>query len=465
MTMDDIEQFDAIVVGTGQAGKPLARRLAGSGRRTAIVERGRVGGTCVIRGCSPTKTMIAIARVAHLARRAGDYGVEVGVVSVDLSVVRSRKRRIVDTFSADSLESLEEPEGLELIRGEASFSGRLELDVTADDGVGVRRIGAPEIFLNVGLHPTVPPIDGLEEVDWLDSESIMELGEVPAHLVVLGGGFIGLEFGQMFRRFGADVTIVEMAPRLAMREDDDVSEAIREIFEQDGIRVLTDTKVTRVNSAQTGVRLSLEGGEVTGIEGSHLLVAVGRSPNTDGLNLEATGLAPDDAGYVEVNDRCETAVEGIWALGDVTGAPPFTHISYDDYRIVRDNLLGEGAASRKGRLVPYTAFIDPQLGRVGMTEKEAREAGHDVRIAKIPMRHVARAIEMDETRGFMKAVVDADSDQILGAAILGVEGGEVATVLQVAMMGELPWTAIRDAAISHPTLAESLNNLFMTLDD
>lgn len=462
--MDDIQQFDAIVVGSGQAGKPLARRLAGSGRHTAIIERGRVGGTCVIAGCSPTKTMIASARVAHLVRRAGDYGVEVGRVSIDLSVVRERKRGIVDAFSADSLESLEEPHGLELIRGEASFSGRHELDVTDDGGV-VRRLGAPEIFLNVGLRPTVPPIEGLDQVDWLDSESVMELADVPEHLVVMGGGFIGLEFGQMFRRFGADVTIVEMAPRLAMREDEDVSEAIRDILEEDGIRVLTETKVTGAARGPAGVRLSLDNLAVTEIEGSHLLVAVGRSPVTDALNLEATGLAANEAGYIEVNDRCETKVEGIWALGDVTGSPPFTHISYDDYRIVRDNLLGEGGASRDGRLVPYTAFIDPQLGRVGMTEREAREAGHDVRVAKIPMRHVARAIEMDETRGLMKAVVDAESDRILGAAILGVEGGEVATVLQVAMMGDLPWTALRDTAISHPTLSESLNNLFMTLDD
>lgn len=463
--MKSIERFDAIVVGTGQAGKPLARRLAGSGRRTAIIERGRVGGTCVIAGCSPTKTMIASARVAYLARRAGEYGVSTGDVSVDLAVVRRRKREIVDKFSSDSLESLVEPENLELIRGEASFRGPLELDVAAGDG-GRRRLGAKEIYLNVGLRPAVPPIDGLDEADWLDSESIMELGEVPEHLVVLGGGFIGLEFGQMFRRFGADVTIVEMAPRLAMREDEDVSEAIREILEDDGIDVHTGTKVTAVRRTEPGLSLDLDGdSDRPSVAGSHLLVAVGRSPDTGPLNLEAAGLSADDDGYIPVNDRCETEVDGIWALGDVTGAPPFTHISYDDYRIVRDNVLGAGGATRKGRLIPYTAFIDPQLGRVGMTEKEAREAGHEIRVAKIPMRHVARAIEMDETRGFMKAVVDADTDRILGAAILGVEGGEVATVLQVAMMGDLPWTALRDAAISHPTLAESLNNLFVTLED
>ena len=463
--MTQFETFDAIVIGTGQAGKPLASDLAEAGLRTAIVERDRVGGTCVVRGCTPTKTMWASARVAHLARRAADYGVEVGDIAVDMEAVRRRKRGIVDDWVAGSRRGLEEREGLELVFGDARFTGERELEVELADG-GSRRLRAERVFVNTGARPAVPPVDGLEEVSFLDSTSVMELGEVPGHLLVLGGGFIGLEFAQMFRRFGAEVTVIERGPRLAEREDGDVSEALREIFEQDGIRVLTDAEARAAEPADGGgVVLRVDGadGEET-LAGTHLLVAAGRRPNTDGLGLEDTGVATDGRGHVEVNGRLETTADGIWALGDVTGRPPFTHTSYDDYRIVRDNLL-EGKDRTDGdRILTYTVFTDPQLGRVGMTEGEAREGGREVRVAKLPMRRVARAIEMDETRGFMKAVVDAGTDRILGAAVLGVEGGETAMALKVAMLGDLPYTALREAVLAHPTLAESLNNLFMTLD-
>jgi pyruvate/2-oxoglutarate dehydrogenase complex dihydrolipoamide dehydrogenase (E3) component len=294
----------------------------------------------------------------------------------------------------------------------------------------------------------------------------MELSDVPDHLVVLGGGFIGLEFGQMFRRFGAEVTIVEQGDRLAGREDEDVSEALTEILEEDGIRVLTGTEAASVARRDGGgVEVRVDGPEgEAAIEGSHLLVAAGRRPNTDVLDLEATGLATDDRGYLPVNERLETDAEGIWALGDVTGGPPFTHTSYDDYRVVKANLLEGRDRTVDDRVLTYTVFTDPQLGRVGLTEREAREAGREPRVARLPMERVARAIEMDETRGFMKAVVDPETDRILGAAVLGVEGGEVAMALKIAMMGDLPYTALRDAVLAHPTLAESLNNLFMTLD-
>lgn len=466
-----IETFDAIVIGTGQAGKPLARDLAEAGHRTAIVERDRVGGTCVVRGCTPSKTMWASARVAHLARRAGDYGVGVGDVGVDMETVRRRKRDIVDDWVESSRRGLEEREGLELIVGDARFTGERAVQVELQEG-GARRLSADRVFLNTGARPVVPPIPGLDEVDFLDSTSVMELGEVPDHLLVLGGGLIGLEFGQMFRRFGADVTVVERAPRLADGEDQDVSEALREIFEQDGIRVLTGTEARAVEPAGSataeldgGVRLRVErpdGAEE--LVGSRLLVAAGRRPNSDGLGLEAAGVATDDRGHVRVNGRLETSADGVWALGDVTGRPPFTHTSYDDYRIVRDNLLQGADRTDEDRILTYTVFTDPQLGRVGPTEREARERGRDVRVARLPMSGVARAVEMDETRGFMKAVVDADTDRILGAAVLGVEGGEVVSALKVAMMGGLPYTALREAVLPHPTLAESLNNLFMTLD-
>ncbi len=460
---DSPERFDDLVIGTGQAGKPLAGALAEAGRRVGIVERDRVGGTCVVRGCTPSKTMVASARVAHLARRSSDYGVRTGSVSVDMEAVRRRKREIVDDFVRGSLKGLERHETLELIEGDAAFTGPREISVRLEGG-GSRTLTAERIFLNSGARPASAPIPGLDEVDFLDSTSIMELAEVPDHLLVLGGGFVGLEFAQMYRRFGAHVTVVESGPRLAGREDEDVSEAVEEILRDDGITVRASAEAKRVRESGAEVHLTLEtedGAEE--LRGSHLLVAVGRVPNTDTLDPAAAGLATDDRGYVPVNERCETNVEGVWALGDVSGAPPFTHVAYDDYRVVRANLL-DGEERTRDRILPYTVFIDPPLGRVGLTENGAREKGHRVRVARLPMSRVARALETDETRGLMKVVVDAETDRILGAAILGIEGGEVATVVQVAMMGDLPYTALRDAVISHPLVSESLNTLFMEMD-
>lgn len=462
--MSDPERIDALVIGTGQGGRPLAADLAEAGRETVIIERGRVGGTCVVRGCTPTKTMVASARVAYLARRAGDYGVATGSVSVDMKAVRRRKREIVDSWTEGSRKGLERHEDLELVMGEARFASPSEVVVELREG-GHRRFRAKQILINTGARPTTPPIAGLEEVPYLDSTSIMELSRIPEHLLILGGGFIGLEFGQMFRRFGSEVTIVDRGDRLVDREDEDVSEAIRDIFEEDGIRVLTNAEAVATRTVDGGVGVEIRGAEgEEELEGSHLLVAVGRTPNSDALALENAGLATDARGHIPVDGGGATEVEGIWALGDITGGPPFTHTSYDDYRVIRTNLLEGGEADRSKRILPYTVFMDPQLGRVGMTEREAREAGKDVRVAKLPMSRVARAIEVDETRGFMKALVDAETDRILGAAVLGIEGGEVASAIQIAMMGDLPYTALRDAMIAHPTLAESLNNLFMTLD-
>lgn len=463
--MPNHESYDAVVIGTGQAGKPLAAALAQAGWKTAIIERDRVGGTCIINGCTPTKTMIASARVAYLARRAADFGVRTDAVRVDLPAVRKRKRDIVDQWSAGSRKGLERHEYLELILGHARFGSRHEIIVQLNEG-GKRALRAHRIFINVGTRPAIPPIEGLDTVGFLDSTSVMELDAVPEHLIVLGGGLIGVEFAQMFRRFGAAVTVVEMEPRLMMTEDEDVSEAVREILMEDGVEILLDTNAERVSQrVEGGVALRVRGPEgERRIHGSQLLVAVGRTPNSDSLDTGAAGLELDGSGYIPVNERLETNVPGIYALGDVTGGPPFTHIAYDDFRVVRANLLEEGNATTRGRQVPYTVFIDPQLGRVGLTERQAREQGRNVRLAKLPMSRVARAIEMDETRGFMKAVVDADTDRILGAAILGVEGGEVVAVLQAAMLGDLPYTALKDAVFAHPTLSESLNNLFMAMD-
>lgn len=457
-----VEKLDAIIIGTGQGGKPLAGALAEAGWRAAIIERDRVGGTCVVRGCTPTKTMLASARIAHLAGRAGDYGVRTGDVSTDLEVVRRRKRDIVDSWSAGSERGMTRHDTLELIKGTARFSAPRTVEVDLNEG-GTRQLTAEHVFINVGVRPRVPTIPGLDTVEYLDSTTIMELGAVPDHLVVLGGGFVALEFGQMFRRFGAEVTVVGRG-RLASREDEDISEAIEEIFRGEGIEVVTSAEVRSVAPTSAGVELAVDvGGVERHIDGSHLFVAAGVVPNSDLLDAGSAGIALDERGNIVVNDRCETSAEGVWALGDVTGAPAFTHVSYDDYRVIRKNVLEGGDASRAGRTVPYVLFTDPQLGRVGLSERQAAETGRSVRVAKLPMTRVARAIETDETRGFMKAVVDADTHEILGAAVLGIEGGEVVTVLQMAMMGGLPWTVLRDAVIAHPTLSESLNNLFMTL--
>src|SRR5215203_3548012 len=463
--MATTQHYDAVVIGAGQAGVPLATTLAKAGRKTALVEREHVGGTCINEGCTPTKTMVASARVAYFDRRSADYGVSNGQVTVDMVKVRRRKRGIVESFRAGGERRLHDA-GVELIMGEARFAGPKELEVRLNDGGETVRLTADNIFINTGARPANPPVEGLDGVPTLNSTTIMELDEVPDHLLVLGGSYVGLEFAQMFRRFGSRVTVVQRGKQLMSREDTDVAEAVAEIMRQDGIEVLLGTQTqgaAQGNDGKIRLRVSTPEGERT-LEGSHLLVAAGRPPNTDRLNLDAAGIETDKRGQIKVNERLETNVEGVWALGDVKGGPAFTHISYDDFRIIRTNLLKGGNATITNRKVPHTVFIDPQLGRAGLSEQEARQQGLNIRVAKIPMSYVARAIEVDETRGFMKAVVDADTDQVLGCAILGVEGGEIAAMLQIAMMGEVPYTILRDTVFSHPTLSESLNTLFAAME-
>jgi len=455
--------YNAIIIGAGQGGGPLSTALAKAGRRTALIEQDQVGGTCINYGCTPTKTMVASARVAWLARRGADYGVQTGPIAVDQTVVRERKRKIVESFRAGSEKRIESAKGLDLIRGSATFTGPRNLRVTCVDG-SEQELAADLIFIDTGTRNSTPKIDGLADVPYLDSTSIMELDETPDHLIVLGGGYIGLEFAQMFRRFGSAVTVIQRGSHLLAREDDDIADAMRQILEEDGIDI-------RLNAEASSVRKTDDGVEVTvssksgdhAINGSHLLVAIGRAPNTDDLNLSAAGVETNEKGFVTVNERLETNVPGIYALGDVNSGPQFTHISYDDFRVIRDNLLKGGNRTTRDRPVPYCVFTDPELGRIGLTERQAREQGRKIRVAKMKMSSVARAREMDETRGLMKVLVDRETDLILGGAILGVWGGEIMTQLQLAMMGKLTCRDLSDAVFAHPTLGESLNNLLSSL--
>ena len=460
MASVDSKNFDAIVIGSGQGGTPLCQALAGAGMRTAIVEREHVGGTCINEGCTPTKTMVASARVAYLARRGADYGVHTGELKIDLAKVRERKRAIVESFRSGSQSRMEKTKNLELIFGQAEFTGPQAILVRKKDG-GQLTLTGDKIFINAGCRPAAPKIAGLDEAAYLNSASIMELDSVPEHLLVIGGGYIGLEFGQMFRRFGSRVTIVQSGAQLLAGEDPDVAEGVLQILREDGVEVLLKSKGVRAAKVAGGIEVTVENdGGLRKISGSHLLVAAGRISNADSLNVKAAEIATDKKGFIQVNDRLETNVADVFALGDIKGGPAFTHISYDDFRIIRTNVIEKGSASIAGRLLPYTVFIDPQLGRVGMGETEAHAAGRKIRVAKMPMSYVARALEVDESRGFMKVVVDAENSQLLGAAILGIEGGEIMSQIQLAMMGKLPYTVLKDAVFAHPTLAESLNNLF-----
>ena len=397
-----MDHYDAIVIGAGQAGTPLSIAFAEAGRKTAIVESQHVGGTCINVGCTPTKTMVASARIAYLARRAADYGIRCGAVSVDLGQVHRRKQAIVDDFRAGAQRRLEAAKNVELLFGVAHFTGPKVVEVRLIAG-GIRTLTADNIFINTGARPARPAITGLNSVRTLDSTSIMELQEVPEHLLILGGGYIGLEFGQMFHRFGSTVTIIQRDKQLLGREDPDVAAEVCKLLEDDGIEILLETDSVGVHASAADVGLDLRGsaGKRT-ITGSHLLLAVGRLPNSERLNLAAAGAKVDARGFIPVDDRRADVVAGIYALGDVKGGPAFTHISYDDYRIIRNNLLRGGQSSTKDRLVPYTVYIDPQLGRVGLTEQEARAQGRAIRVAKIPFPGSPTCGEQPEPHGFIK---------------------------------------------------------------
>ena len=474
------KSFSALIIGSGQSGTPLATALAATGRTTALVERAHLGGSCVNVGCTPTKTMIASGRVAHLARRAGEYGVFQRVLgegiapAVEMERVRERKREVVAQWRAGSERRVSGVEGLEVLRGEARFVGERKVRVLLEEGGGEVEVMAEEVFVDVGERPAGAEVEGLEglgEGRALDSTSVMELGEVPGRLVVLGGGYIGMEFGQLFRRLGSEVVIVQRAQQLLPREDAEIAEAVRKICEEDGIEVVLGSTATKVSPQRDGLLLQYRtsSGALHETSGTHLLLATGRKPNTDSLDLSVAGIKTTPRGHIIVSDNLETSIPNVYALGDCHGGPAFTHVSYDDFRIIRHNLIDKTSPPtsimQRDGLVPYVVYTDPQLGHVGLHEAEARAKfpSKQIKTATMPMSAVARAVETAETRGLMKAVVDGESGHILGFTCLGIEGGEIMSLVQVAMIGKLPWWKLRDAVFAHPTLAESLNNLWGNL--
>ncbi|KAG6002128.1 hypothetical protein E4U43_001168 [Claviceps pusilla] len=503
--------YDAVVIGSGQGGTPLSMAFATSNKKTALIEGAHIGGCCVNEGCTPTKTMIASGRVAYLSRRGPDYGVhmspslddaKINPVRIDMEQVRARKRDMVERFRTGSEQRVRDA-GVEVLAGTARFRDEKTLEVRGKNGHHrdqVRVIRADRIFICTGERPATPALEAFDRSSLppdtiLDSTSVQELGEVPAHLVVVGGGYIGLEFGQLFRRLGAEVTIVQRAGQLVPREDAEIAQAMVDILRQDDVRVLLKTRPVKIERAvqghkdakpATGSELSVDSGSGSGsgsvlvsvagpdgmssvLRASHVLFAAGRVPDTDGMNLTAAGIRTTSRGYIIVDEQLRTSNPRVWALGDVKGPPAFTHVSYDDYRLLRANLLDRDSTSSAAparttvdRILPYVVYTDPQLGHVGLHEHEARAKfpSSQIQIATMPMSYVARALETDEPRGLMKAVVHAETQRILGFTCLGLEGGEIMSVVQMAMISGCAWTALRDAVWAHPSLAESLNSLW-----
>ena len=457
--MSQPERFEVLILGSGEAGKLLAWHMAESGRRTAVVERRWVGGSCPNIACLPSKNEIWSARVAHLAHHAAQFGTTIaGPVTTDMAKVRQRKRDMVEREIAFHLNNYKTT-GVELIIGAGRFVASKTLEVQLNDG-GTRVLAGDQVFLNLGTHAAIPNVPGLEAARPLTHIEALELDYLPSHLVVLGGGYVGLELAQAYRRFGSRVTVIETGPQLMTREDPDVAEEMHRLLSEEGIQILLAAETLNVNG-RSGVEVSLTVRTVSGerkVEGSDILVAAGRVPNTAGIGLEEAGVELDGRGYIRVNERLETTAPGVWAMGESAGSPQFTHVSHDDFRIIRDNLAG-GKRSTRDRLVPYCMFTDPPLARVGLSDGEAHRQGVAARVARLPMSAVLRTETTDETEGFMKALVGVD-DRILGFTMIGAEAGEVMTVVHTAMLGDLPYPKLRDAVIAHPTMAEGLGQLF-----
>lgn len=461
----DTQHYDDIIIGGGKAGKTLAPALVADGRKTALVERSlnMIGGGCINIACIPTKTMVASANVANTVRNSAAYGVKANTPIVNLAEVIQRKRAVVQSAREMNLHNLETALHNNLIVGTARFVAPKTIEVTTSQGNN-RLLTAERLFINTGTRPLIPSIPGLAEVEFLTSESIMELEHLPEHLIVLGNGYIGLEFAQMFRRFGSGVTVIGQSEQILSQQDPDIAIAVQTLLERDGIEFLLKAKVLRVDCTGNETILQIQVGdrEIT-LQGSHLLVAVGRAPNTDSLNLAAAGVATDTRGFIQVNDRLETNIPGIWALGDINGGPQYTHISLDDYRIIKANLIDGGDRSTSDRLVPSCLFIDPELAHVGLTETEAQQQGYAIRVAKVDALAVPRARTLGQTDGLLKAIVDADTGRILGCSLLCHEAGEVISTVQMVMQAQMPYTVLRDGILTHPTMTEGLNILFSKL--
>jgi pyruvate/2-oxoglutarate dehydrogenase complex dihydrolipoamide dehydrogenase (E3) component len=457
--MPQSEPYQDVVLGSGAGGKLLAWHLARSGRRVAVVERRWVGGSCPNINCLPSKNEIWSAKVSDLLHHAAQYGIVTGSVAVDMARVRQRKREMVEGLVALHLD-LYKKSGTELIMGDGRFVAPKTVEVCLRDG-GTRVLRGERVFLNLGTHAAIPPAPGLADARPMSNIELLELDRLPAHLVVLGGGYVGLEFAQAYRRFGSRVTVLERGPQLAGREDPDVAEALGQLFAEEEIEVLRSAEVLQVEGRSgEGVRLRVRTpqGERL-LEGSDILVATGRTPNTAGIGLDTLGVRLDGRGYIQVNDRLETTAPGVWAIGECAGSPQFTHVSEDDFRIIRDNLAG-GKRTTRDRLIPFCLFTDPELARVGLSESEARSRGVAVRVAKLPVAAVLRTRTTGETRGFMKALIEGRTDRIVGFTMFGAEAGEVMAVVQTAMLAGMPYTGLRDAILAHPTMAEGLGSLF-----
>jgi len=455
-----MKTHDAIVIGSGQGGVPLATNLADQGWSVALIEKGEVGGSCINYGCTPTKTMISSARMAHYARVAPEFGIHPGEIKVDMAAVVARKNEIVDSFRSGVLEQIDSSPNVTLYHDHGRFTAPHEV------GINGETLKSDKIFINTGTRPLFPALPGLDQVEVLTNRNIMDLQELPAHLIALGGSYLGLEFGQMFRRLGSEVTVVEMSDRIAAREDAEISDSLREALEAEGMKFHLGSTATKVEKTADGLEVTVKkkDGTTERIEGTHLLMSIGQVPNSDDLGLDKAGIATDKNGYIQHNGKLETNIPGIWVLGDVKGGPAFTHVSYDDYLVIFDNLVNRKNRTIDNRVVPYALYTDPELGRFGLTEREARAKGYRLKIGSLPMSHIARAIERGETRGLMKIVINADNDRILGATILGADGGELVQTLMTLMRANAPYTLFENAMFIHPTLTEGFFALMANVE-